>query len=225
MTKAPAKESQNQIQFDTYFSQGGVVFGPYTSHMWREDPRKMCFLFSRYKFCSKMLIGKKKALEVGCGDSIGTPIVLQSVEQVHGIDFEPIVIEDAIKRNTYGSRCTYSIHDMIESPVPGSFDAAYSLDVIEHIPPHLESKFLLNIASSLKKDGIAIIGTPNIHAHQHACEASRIGHINLKSGETLREALSQYFANVFVFSMNDEVVHTGYSPMAHYLLAMGVGRK
>ena len=33
--------------------------------------------------------------------------------------------------------------------------------------------------------------------------------------------MQQFFHNVFVFSMNDEVVHTGYFPMAHYLLALG----
>jgi 2-polyprenyl-3-methyl-5-hydroxy-6-metoxy-1,4-benzoquinol methylase len=220
-----AKESQNQGQFDRYFSQGGVVLGPYTSHMWRDDPRKLCFMLARYKFCAKMLVGKKKVLEVGCGDSIGTPIVLQSVEQVHGIDFEPLVVEDAIRRNTYGNRCTYSVHDMTQAPVPGSFDAAFSLDVIEHIPPEFEEKFIGNIAASLKRDGIAVLGTPNITAHAYAAEGSRLGHINLKSAETFRDSMSRYFSNVFIFSMNDEVVHTGFSPMAHYLLCMGVGKK
>ncbi|PIS02132.1 MAG: hypothetical protein COT85_07060 [Chlamydiae bacterium CG10_big_fil_rev_8_21_14_0_10_42_34] len=221
---AIAKEAQNQTQFDTYNSQGGVVMGPYTSHIWRNDPRHMCFLFSRYKFCSKMFVGKKRVLEVGCGDSIGTPIVLQSVDSVHGIDFEPIVIKDAVKRNTYGDRCTYSIHDMTESPVKGQFDAAFALDVIEHIPFSLEEKFVSNIAGSLNQDGILILGTPNITAHQYASEGSQKGHINLKSGDTLREALQKEFANVFMFSMNDEVVHTGFSPMAHYLIGVGVGK-
>jgi 2-polyprenyl-3-methyl-5-hydroxy-6-metoxy-1,4-benzoquinol methylase len=170
-----------------------------------------------------MLVGKKRALEVGCGDAIGTPLVLQSVEQVHGIDFEPLVLEDARRRNAYGDRCTFSIHDMTKGAVPGPFDAAFSLDVIEHIPPLLEAPFLANIAASLSQDGVLIIGTPNVTAHQYASEGSRLGHINLKSGNSLRDSLSQFFSNVFIFSMNDEVVHTGYSPMAHYLIGMGVG--
>ncbi len=225
MTKLLAKELQNQKQFDSYFTEGGVSLGPYSSHIWRNDPRHMGFLFARYKFCAKMLINKKDILEVGCGDSVGTPIVLQSVEHVHGIDFEPIVIEDAIRRNTYGARCTYAVHDMTLAPVAGNFDGAFALDVIEHIPPALEDAFIGNIAHSLNEQGIAILGTPNITAHQYASEGSRLGHINLKSGDTLREALAKYFWNVFIFSMNDEIVHTGFSPMAHYLIGMGVGRK
>jgi hypothetical protein len=37
--------------------------------------------------------------------------------------------------------------------------------------------------------------------------------------------MEDYFHNVFVFSMNDEVVHTGYYPMAHYLFAVCAGKK
>jgi hypothetical protein len=107
--QSAAKEKQNQIQFDTYFGQGGIALGPYTSHIWRHDPRHLCFLLSRYKFCAKMLNGKKNVLEIGCGDSIGTPIILQMVPNVHCIDFEPLVIEDAQKRNLYKERCTYDL--------------------------------------------------------------------------------------------------------------------
>lgn len=224
-TKEIAKESQNQIQFDNYQSTGGVVLGPYTSHIWRHDPRHLSFLLSRYKFCAKMLEGKERVLEVGCGDSIGTPIVLQTVKSVHCLDFEPIVVHDAIKRNEYGDRCTYSVHDMTTTPVDPVCDAAFSLDVIEHIPPELESKYIENIAKSLTSNGVCILGTPNITSQQYASECSKLGHINLKSAETLKQSLLPYFENVFNFSMNDEMVHTGFSPMANYIFVMGVGVK
>jgi len=35
--------------------------------------------------------------------------------------------------------------------------------------------------------------------------------------------MDRHFYNVFLFSMNDEVVHTGFYPMSHYLLAMSCG--
>jgi hypothetical protein len=41
----------------------------------------------------------------------------------------------------------------------------------------------------------------------------------------LKMLLELYFHNVFIFSMNDEVVHTGYYKMAHYLLALCVGKR
>ena len=34
-----------------------------------------------------------------------------------------------------------------------------------------------------------------------------------------------HFHNVFIFSMNDEVVHTGFAPMPHYYFALCCGRR
>jgi hypothetical protein len=36
------------------------------------------------------------------------------------------------------------------------------------------------------------------------------------------ETLERYFGNVFLMSMNDEMVHTGFNKMAHYLMAVCV---
>lgn len=220
-----ALESQNQIQFDTYSERGGVVLGPYSSHIYRSDPRHLSFLLARYKFISKMLHGKRRVLEIGCGDSFGTALVLQTVESVHAIDIEPLVIEDDIKRAEHGEgRCSYEVLDITANRPQDIFDGAFALDVIEHIPPEREMYFMKNIFSSLNEDALLVIGTPNVTAKQYASLGSAEGHINLKSENSLRNLMSEYFANVFIFSMNDEVVHTGYSPMAHYLFGMGVGK-
>ena len=37
--------------------------------------------------------------------------------------------------------------------------------------------------------------------------------------------MQKFFHNVFVFSMNDEVIHTGFQPMAHYLWTVCENRK
>lgn len=223
--KVITKEPQNQSQVDDFNRVGAATFGPWTSHIWRTDPRHLGFLLARYKFVSKMLAGKNKVLEVGCGDALGTPVVLQTVGSVHGIDFEPLVLNDAVERYKREGvdRASFSVHDMLEGGVSGAFDAAFSLDVIEHIHESNEDNFLRNIVSSLSDKAVFIIGTPNISAKEYASPGSAAGHINLKSADTLKILLSNHFENVFIFSMNDEMVHTGYSPMAHYLLAMGVG--
>jgi len=84
---------------------------------------------------------------------------------------------------------------------------------------------MTNIASSLTSDMICIIGTPNITAGQYASSGSAASHINLQSGESLKVLMNSCFDNVFIFSMNDEVVHTGFSPMAHYLFGVGTNLK
>ncbi len=221
------KEVQNQSQVDEFSRVGPVTLGPWTSHIWRTDPRHLGFLLARYKFVSKMLAGKNRVLEVGCGDAGGTPVVLQTVGSVHCIDFEPLVLNDAVERYKRESidRASFRVHDMLEGRVPDIFDSAFSLDVIEHIPEVSEHIFLKNIVSSLTDHAVFIMGTPNISAKEYASSASAVGHINLKSADTLRALLLSHFHNVFIFSMNDELVHTGYYPMSHYLLAMCVDVK
>ena len=82
-----------------------------------------------------------------------------------------------------------------------------------------------NILSSMNEHGVFIAGMPSIESQKYASKRSKKEHVNCKSGNKLKEMLNKYFHNVFVFSMNDEVVHTGFYPMAHYLFALGVGKK
>ena len=77
-----------------------------------------------------------------------------------------------------------------------------------------------NIVNSLHDRGRLIVGTPSLEGQTYASEPSRMLHINCMSGEGLRALAKRFFHHVFMFSMNDEVVHTGFMPMAHYLFAL-----
>ena len=145
---------------------------------------------------------------------------------MHGIDFDPVFVDWSREQAAReGLNATYEVVDLTIDRPTGEFDAAYSLDVIEHIEREREDQFLANLCAVMKPHGVVIIGTPNETAAPYASEWSQRGHINLKVHDELRALMSRYFENVFIFSMNDEVVHTGFSPMAHYLFAMGVGVK
>lgn len=216
-----AREPQNQIQFDEYHSDLNA-FGPYTAFIHSRDPKHIGFLCARYKFVAKMLEGKRLVLEVGCGDGFGIPIVAQSVGCIHGVDAEPL-LRDGLKQRLYRTACTFEIADITETvPMGGPFNAAYSLDVIEHIPIYREKLFFENVCKALHDDGVLVVGTPNFTAAKYASPESEEGHINLKTHSSLRDALGRYFENVFMFGMNDEVIHCGYGPMCHYLFALGV---
>lgn len=226
MAKPKTREPQYQSQFDVLRDKGPVRLGPTASQIWRDDPRHLAFLTARYKFVSKILSGKTSALEAGCGDGFGMKLVLQEVKRVHGVDFDPLFAswaQDQARRE--GLNATFSTHDLTRESPPHRFDAAYSLDVIEHIPRRLERRFVANISRTLKAHAILVVGTPNVTAREYQSEPSRIGHINLKSHRELRALLSEFFHNVLLFSMNDEVVHTGFYPMAHYLFAVGIEPK
>jgi 2-polyprenyl-3-methyl-5-hydroxy-6-metoxy-1,4-benzoquinol methylase len=218
-----SKEPQYQESFDAFAVRGPVTLGPMLSDTWRSDPRRLAFVLARYKFVSKMLAGKASVLEIGSGDGFGMRLVLQVVGNAHGNDFDPAFVAYANKvACDEGLRVEFSVHDMTGGPPSGTFDAAYSLDVIEHIAPDLEERFVANIAAALTPAGVCIIGTPNVTSAPYASAASQKGHINLKSTESLRASLEKSFQHVFIFSMNDEVIHTGFAPMAHYLMALCV---
>jgi cyclopropane fatty-acyl-phospholipid synthase-like methyltransferase len=102
----------------------------------------------------------------------------------------------------------------------GRFDAVISLDVVEHIHQKYEDLYFKTIFDNLSSNGICVIGTPNATSAPFASPASQLGHVNLFSQERLQKTLQNYFYQVFAFGMNDEIVHTGFGPMAHYILCV-----
>lgn len=218
------REPQYQRCIELRDTRGLTRLGLMSNQVWFDDPRRLLVGLSRYKFVAKMLSDRGHVLEVGCADALGTRIVVQEVGRVTAVDFDPVFVKDALERMDDRWSFEVRVHDMLEGPVQGEFDGAYSLDVLEHIPKAHEEHFVRNIVSSLTPDGVLIIGTPSIQSQVYASPGSKEGHVNCKDHSELKALLSQFFRNVFVFSMNDEVVHTGFYPMAHYLLALCCSR-
>ena len=66
------KEKQYQLMVDYQESRGLESLGLMTSQAWYDDPKRLAFTLSRYKFAAKMLSGLKNVLEVGCADAFAT---------------------------------------------------------------------------------------------------------------------------------------------------------
>ncbi len=192
---------------------------------WYDDPKRLGFLLARYKFVAKMLVGLDQVLEIGCGDGFGTRVVAQAVGHITAVDFDFELINSAksIMSDRWPFEC--KVHDIMQGSVEGEFDAAYSLDVLEHIPEEQESRFLENILGSLAAHGIVIIGIPSLQSQSYASAHSQIGHVNCKDQKELKRFMERWFRNVFMFSMNDEVVHTGFHAMSHYNICLCCGKK
>lgn len=207
-----------------YADQYGLTtLGLMANKTWITDPKRLAFTLSRYKFVAKMLDGYHDVVEIGCGDAWASRIVRQHVKSLTCVDRDHVLLGSAKDNPQTRWFTNLILHDLLDAPVPGApFDAAYLLDVFEHIDPADEAIFLENLKASIKPAGIAIIGIPSLESQQYASPESKAGHVNCKSGPDLKARLHDWFRHVFLFSMNDEVVHTGYSPMAHYLLALCV---
>lgn len=202
-------------------SDESLQLGPYFSYIIKHSPRRLLHALSYYKFAAKMIGSDKRVIEVGCSEGLGTVLLAEHAQFCLGVDTDSAAIE--VARATLESpRLHFEARDLLEAG-SGIFDAAVCLDVIEHIERDDEDTFVAAVVKLLEPHGVFVIGTPNIVSDQYASEISRLGHVNLFSADRLRALLYRYFHNVFMFSANDELVHTGFAPLAHYLIALCVG--
>lgn len=207
-------------------------FGEYYSDGIYTDIKKSMITLARYKFASKMLEYKKdfRILELGCNEGVGTFFFTQMpncVEYV-GVDINREAIKwgtNNIKPNAeqLGKKVSFLEADFLGGELGGGYDAVVSLDVIEHIQKSDEKKYMKTIIKNLKNDGVAIIGTPNIKMCQYQSEETKKVHVNMFEQKRLYSLLNTVFYNVFLFSMNDEVIHTGFAPMSCYYFALCCG--
>jgi 2-polyprenyl-3-methyl-5-hydroxy-6-metoxy-1,4-benzoquinol methylase len=223
MTEKKTKDPVNANLLETEATFGVEQLGLMTNQVWIDDPKRLVFTLARYKFVAKMLTGTERALEVGCGDGFASRIVRQEVRALTISDYDPLFIKSFRARENARWNTEARVIDFLENSAGEKFDALYTLDVLEHIPADLEDQFLRNLCASLKPDGVAIIGMPSLESQAYASPASKAGHVNCQSGPQLRQTLHRHFRQVFMFSMNDEVVHTGFHAMAHYLIGLCVG--
>ena len=73
-----------------HYIQNPYVLGPHASVAQHDDPKHNLFTMARYKFCGKMLIGKQRLLEIGCGDGYGFDLVRREVQPdaITCVDFD-----------------------------------------------------------------------------------------------------------------------------------------
>lgn len=195
-----------------------INFGPYYSYQFWNTPRHILFTLSRYKFAMKMIGTEKKILELGCNEGLGSYYLSEFASHVHGIDFDEGAISWATE-NLASDKLSFQTDNFLDKEY-GKFDAVVSFDVLEHIYENNEGRFLNTVTKNLSETGIFIIGTPNIESERFSNKEIAGAHVNLYSGDRLVGVLNNFFNNVFLFSQNDEMIHTGFAPMAHYLLCL-----
>src|SRR5438132_2248347 len=142
--------------------RGLETMGLMASQAWYDDPKRLAFTLSRYKFVAKMFSGFDRVLEIGCADAFGTRIVVQEVKSLAATDFDPLFIEDV--RARMGDKWKFEVftHDLLSGPIKGPYDGVYALDVLEHIQPGDEARFLDNMAAALGPHGTMIVGMPSL---------------------------------------------------------------
>ncbi|MBD5781401.1 class I SAM-dependent methyltransferase [Pelagicoccus sp. NFK12] len=218
-------ESEREVWRNTknLVGKDEITLGPYYTYNLRHTPRRLLFTLSYYKFAAKMIGENQSIVELGCGEAMGSPILSEFSSRYLGIDFDEESIAWA-KRNFEDEKRQFKASNFVGT-CEGTFDAVASLDVIEHIEPERDALYWETVVAHLAPGGTAVIGTPSLNSQKYASAVSKAGHINVYDHTRMLETANKHFRKVLLFSANDEVVHTGYYPMAHYLIAVCIGPK
>ncbi len=194
-----------------------ITLGLNTSAILMSDPKLVLFTLSKYKFAGKILQGRLNILEVGCMDGFGSLLLKSFTSKLISVDFFSEHIRQAkLHINAVNPDIQFVELDFLNSTYQNCFDGLVCFDVLEHIDPAQCNHFLLNIKKALTSNGVAIIGMPSLESQQYASEANRRSHINCMDRKQGFNILSTFFKTILPFSMNDEVVHTGFDQMSHY---------
>ena len=197
-----------------------VCFGSMHTYHCRHSPGQILHILSYYKFAAKLIGAQARVLDIGCGEGLGSWVLAKECGYAHGLDLDQELIETA-RRNWSDDAIQFSCANFLEG-LADQYSAVVSFDVIEHIRPDHAAAFIDLMADCLSDHGIAVVGTPNETTRKYASKVTNIGHVNMYTAERLEAEMKQRFTQVFMFGANDEVVHTGFAPMCHYLLALGV---
>ena len=75
-----------------------IRLGQHWSFNLYNDPKRLSFVLSRYKFAAKMSSRDRNILELGCSEGIGAPILSETAKSYTGVDMDVDAI-DAAKKN------------------------------------------------------------------------------------------------------------------------------
>ena len=203
-----------------------VLAGPQLSHQLREDPDHAALVLARYRTAAALIGDATSVIELGCGEGIGAGILAKNRERYLGLDADREALEDARELHQ-GSGIDFFWVDLGSwdgSALSGRarFDAAISLDVIEHIPCEDEHRFMQGGVRLLNEHGVMIVGTPSANAYHLASPQSKVGHVNNYTPERLKALMQRYFHRVIMAGMQDVSLHFGHPGMVHYVIAVGI---
>lgn len=201
-----------------------ITLGPHSSYQWNNSRRHLLFTLARYKFAMKMIgnlyeSNEKKILDLGCSDGFGTYYLAEQAKSVLGVDFDKDALEYAKSVNK-SNNIDFKLENFLGKKY-GNFDGIVSFDVLEHIYPENQKEYMKTVMMNLDNfGGVFIVGTPSLEMQQYSKENVVGAHVNVFRGEDLYKMLKQYFYNVYFFTQNDEIIHTGHLRMANYLIGV-----
>jgi 2-polyprenyl-3-methyl-5-hydroxy-6-metoxy-1,4-benzoquinol methylase len=146
----------------------------------------------RYQLAAQVAKGKR-VLDIACGSGYGAKILAQAgAAQVIAVDIDAKAIE-AAKKNYGQDNIEFKTGDAESiKEADNLFDLIISFETIEHLPD--AEKYLSELARVLKKEGMALISTPN----REVFGQKNPYHLREFIKAEFEEILRKYFKNIFI---------------------------
>lgn len=215
--------SHSQYLFRQENGEIKEIFDHIEGVSFKEHPLELFIVLARYKFAARLLEKKSRVLDAGCGQGMGSVFLSKFADHVTGVDFDEAMVKR--NQNHYSDISNLSFEKMDLTATPSAekkYDTVVSLDVIEHFPLEKIPTVVGNLSQMTADNGFAIIGTPNIASQPYASSRRRESHLHEFEPDEFKNLLKDYFKNVFLFSMTDEIVSLSFPKMAWYLMALCV---
>lgn len=179
-----------------------------------ENPLMTTIKFSRFKFASKLISQNDTLLDIGCGQGLSSIFFSDYCKFVYGVDLLSDFLNHNRKNIKFIKKNIFNIH---KKNFNRKINIITLIDFIEHFKKS-DGALILSKCSKLleKKGGTLIIGTPSVYSSKYRSKRSKKQHIHEYDGMELKNLCSQYFNRTFLFSMNDELVHTGFYKLAWF---------
>ncbi len=142
----------------------------------------------RYAESFQPLGEKKSALDFGCGVGRLTRALAAHFEQVRGVDISPAMIEHARQYNGDGQRCEFVLNETADLAcfAAGTFDFIYSSITLQHMPPRLARRYIVEFLRVLRSGGLLVFQLPS--------RRKGIGGVLRSAAQSILEPLAHPFA-------------------------------
>lgn len=197
--------------------QHSVCCGDATVQWLRHDPGHLLQILSWYKFAAKLIGRPRRVLDVGCGEGMGTWILLKECGTAAGIDIDREAL--TIARCNWAHGKVRFREGSILKTKRGFWDGVVCLDASRCLRGLTVTRFVNAAADGLARNGVVVVGV--VSGHQERV-ARRLGS---GSYDSFLKAFRRRFVHVLVFSAQGELIRAGPRPGSDIVLLVGVQRR
>ncbi len=175
------------------------------------DPILALEHYHRYYFASRF-VNQKKVLDCACGEGYGSAFLAKFAQSVLGIDIDVKAVEHA--RKTYAAipNLSFEAGSCDTAPEQSDFDIAVSFELLEHLDPDTQDRFLANIQHTLKRDGLFLISSPEKIEYAETYPAKNEYHKHEMTLPEFLEFLGKYFKHVHLCAQRVLTLSTMWQP-------------